>query len=390
MKKLAAIVTPFLLAVTLANAASAAIGPKANEGRVRPWSVQYMDGNVSKTQAQAVADAKNFDAIVALPNAYQPHVSAMHAANPNLQLYVYAKGMFTRDTTLHESAYSHDASGNRVLGIQFSTWLLNPNSPEAVAAEAAAAKVNLTKSGYDGVFLDTLGVAALNVGQFVKTAPINPATGVVWTPADWMKASAGFGGQIASTLGKPVMANGLRDGKAYFTPTLSNQLLTTGMTGGMAEAWIRGGENPITAYMKEAQWKQNVDALVDAGAKGSSFCGVTKVWTTGTQAQKDAWLNYTVASYLLGNDGHSYLAFTYNQGDATADYPLWHVDLGTAKGAYAKIGNVYQRSFSAGRVLVNPTTSTYTVQLGATYHTLAGAAVTSVTLGPNAASILKA
>src|SRR3954447_5912157 len=150
MRKIAAIVTPLLLAVMLANTASAAIGPKANEGRVRPWSVQYMDGNVSKTLAQAGADAKNFDAIVALPKAYQPYVAAMHAANPNLRLYVYAKGMFTRDTTLPESAYSHDVSGNRVLGLQFSTWLLNPYSAQAVAAEAAAANDNLTKSGYDG------------------------------------------------------------------------------------------------------------------------------------------------------------------------------------------------------------------------------------------------
>jgi hypothetical protein len=389
MKRLAAIVTPFLLAVAFADAASAAIGPKSDAGRIRPWSVQYMDGNVTVTQAQAVATAKTFDAIAALPKVYSAYVSAMKAANPNLQLYVYAKGMFTYDTTLPESAYSHDANGNRIQGMTFATWLLNPNSPAAVTAQATAAQSALAKSHYDGVFLDTMGVAALNVGQFVRAAPVNPATGQVWTSSDWMQATANFGGQIATALGKPVMANGLRDGKSYFTPTLSSELLTTGMTGGMAEAWIRGGSNSITAYPKEAAWKQNVDAIADAGARGSSFCAVTKVWTDGTQAQKDAWFTYTAASFLLGNNGNSYLAFTYNQGDATADYPLWHVDLGTATGPYAKVNNVYQRSFTAGRVLVNPTPNTYTIQLGATYHTLDGASVASVTLGPNSASILE-
>jgi hypothetical protein len=297
--------------------------------------------------------------------------------------------MFTYDTTLPEAAYAHDVNGNRIQGVQYSTWLLNPLAPEAVSAQTTAAQNALSQSGYDGVFLDTMGTAALNVGQFVKAAPVNPSTGQLWTANDYMTATANFGGQIASALGKPVIANGLRDGKTYFSSAPSSQLLNTGMNGGMAEGWIRGATAAITAYPKETVWKQNVDALADAGARGSSFMAVTKTWTTATQAQKDAWLNFTAASYLLGNDGHDYLAFTYTQGDATNDNPLWHLDLGTASGPYAKINNVYQRSFSAGRVLVNPTPNTYTIQLGTTYHTLDGTPVTSVTLTPNTASILQ-
>jgi hypothetical protein len=396
MRKLTIITAlAILLGVSLATSAPAVtqsnkpgvVGIGGSAGSVRPWSVQYMNGSLPVTLDQALATARSFDTIAALPKVYKTYVSQMKAANPNLQLFVYSKGPFTYDTTLPEAAYSHDVNGSRIQGAQYSTWLLDPVSPLAIAAQAAAASKLLTSSGYDGVFLDTLGVAALNCPQFVKALPINPATGLVWTAPDWINATAAMAGQIAAQIGKPVIGNGLRDGKNYFDPG-TRQLLRTGLRGAMAEAWLRGAMNPVTAYPKELIWKQNIDAVIDAGANGASFLAVTKVWTTGTQAEKDAWYKYTLASFLLANDGNAYLSFSYDNGDATVDYPWNHLDLGAPTGAYAKVDNVYQRSFAAGRVLVNPTKYTYTVQLGATYHTLAGAAVTSVTLAPNASEIL--
>ena len=74
--------------------------------------------------------------------------------------------------------------------------------------------------------------------------------------------------------------------------------------------------------------------------------------------------------------------------DATVVYPWSALNLGSPSGRYAKVNNVYQRSFSSGRVLVNPTPSTFTVKLGGTFHTLDGAVVTSVTLKANSAEIL--
>jgi hypothetical protein len=362
------------------------VGPLGAAGAMRPWSVQYMNGAQTVTQDQAIAAAKSFNVIVALPKVYQPFVAAMKAANPNLQLFVYAKGPFTYDQSLPEAAYSHDALGQRIHGTQYATWLLNPLSSQAVAAQAAAAKALLAQSGYDGVFLDTLGPAALST-DFVSSLPVNPTTGLTWTVTDWISATSTFAGQIAATVGAPTIGNGLRDGKNYFTPG-TQQLLTTGLSGGMAEAWLRGATNPITSYPKETVWKQNVDAVAAAGAMGKSFLAVTKVWTDGTQAQKDAWYKFAVASFMLGNDGHSYLTFTYTPGDATVDYPLDHLSLGAPTGPYAKVNNVYQRSFTGGRVLVNPTTKAYAVALGGTFHLLDGTAVTSVTLAPNTAEIL--
>jgi hypothetical protein len=374
-----------VLALAQAGGASASVGPKVSPGSVHAWSVEYMNGAQSISLSEAVATARAFDVIVALPKAYAPYVAQMKAANPNLQLFTYAKGMFTYDTSLPDAAYSHDKSGRRIHGLQYSTWLLNPNSSQAVNAQAKAAQRLLARSGYDGVFLDTLGPAALNP-SFVSGLPVNPATGQVWTVSDWMTASASFAGRIAAAIGKPTIGNGLRDGPNYFDA--GTKQLLNGLDGGMAEGWLRGATNPLTSYPSETAWKQNVDALVDAGARGKSFLAVTKVWANGTQAEKDAWFVFTLASFLLGNDGHQYMTFTYAPGDATVDRPWYHLALGAPSGPYAKLNGVYQRSFAAGRVLVNPTQSSFTIKLGATFHTLGGLPVTSVKLAPDSAVIL--
>jgi hypothetical protein len=387
---LAGLALAFLLVAVLTAGASAQIGPGSLSGVAHSWAVQYMNGAETVSVDQAVAAAKEFDVIAALPKVYRSFVGQMKAANPKVLLFAYMKGVFTYDTNMPEAAYSHDVGGNRIHGLKWpGTWLLDPTSSVTVTKQIDNAQQVLAQSGYDGVFLDTLGPAALNP-TFVSSLPVNPTTGQVWTVGGWVKATARLAGKIAASLGAPVMGNGLRDGPNYFKPDApTSVLLKTGMGGAMAEAWLRGATSPIDAYPKEVKWKQNVDAIVDAGANGGSFFAVTKIWTNGTQAQKDAWYKFTVASFLLGNDGKAYLTVSYKEGDATVARPLDNLDLGTHINSYDKVDGVYQRTFTGGRVLVNPTDNTYTVPLGGIYFTLDGMAVTSVTMRPQSAEILK-
>jgi hypothetical protein len=389
MKKLVTALALALVALAAAATGSTSIGRVGSPGAVRPWSVQYMYPGERVSRDQAVEIANTFDLIAAVPHTFDSYVSAMKAANPKLQLYVYAKGMFTYDQTLPESAYAHDALGSRIHALHYKTWLLDPLSPQAVAAAVANAKQQLAESGYDGIFLDTLGPVALDP-SFSSGVAVNPTTGRAWTPEDWMRATSVFAGRLETVLGKPVMGNGLHNGPSYFNPHVAtSQLLDTGLMGGMAESWLRPAHAPASQYPSEEQWKQNVDAIADAGARGSSFCAVTKLWMRATPAQQDAWFMFAAASFLLGNDGSGYFTYTTSRFDTTEDYPLYHVDLGAAKGPYAKVSNVYQRAFDHGRVLVNPSpSSTYTVVLGGTYQTLDGHSINAVTLPPHTAQIV--
>jgi hypothetical protein len=371
-----------VIATGSASASGSGVGAAMGAGHVRPWATEYMDGGAQLSEAKALADAKNFDAISAHEKAYRPWVAEMKAANPNLQLFVYMNGTFTYQADLPESLYSHDAAGNRIRAQGWSwTYLLNPANPAAVSYDQQRAKSLLSYSGYDGLFLDVLGPAPLHP-DYVTSLPVNSATGQVWTTPDWLAATRALASQVRTSIGKPMVGNGLVMGASYFaSDTPTSQLFGSGMEGGMPEAWMRGAWQRADSWRNEATWKKDVDMLVDAGSRGNSVLTITKVWATATQAQKDQWYEFSLASFLLGNDGHSYFGFSSSApGGTTADHPQVHTDLGSPLGAYAKVAGVYQREFSAGKVLVNPTTSTYTVSLGGLFFDENGQAVTSITL----------
>jgi len=378
------------IATGSAGASASGVGSTTPAGTIRGWATEYMDGGAQVSEAKALSDATNFDAISAHEKAYRPWVAEMHAKNPNLQLFVYMNGTFTYRADLPEAVYSHDASGNRIRAKGWSwTYLLNPASAAAVAYDQQRAKDLVSYSGYDGLFLDVLGPAPLDP-NYVTSLPINPATGQVWTKAAWVASTTGLANQVRSFIGAPMVGNGLVMGSSYFaTDTPTSQLLSSGMEGGMPEAWMRGAYQGADVWRGETGWKADVDMLVDAGNRGESVLTITKVWASATQAQKDQIYTYSLASFLLGNDGHSYFGFSSEApGGTTVDHTQSHVALGQPLAAYAKIGGVYQRAFSAGKVLVNPTKVTVSVSLGGVYFDDSGLPVTSVTLAPHTASIL--
>jgi hypothetical protein len=360
-------------------------------GRVRPWAAQWTDHENSLTEMQALADAKNFALVIAHPGPYTDYVVKMKTTNPWLVLAVYVNGTFTFRTDLPESAYSHDADGDRISPIPFpGTFLLDPSSPYVIDFKKTEATNLLRRSGYDGLLIDCTGLGPLNL-SYVNALAINPATGEVWTPQDWLAAVGKLVNEIKTVvLPRPIYLNSLKDGPSYFSPTRPrSSTLTPGIIGSMAETWLREAKAPVASYPSESAWKQNVDMLVDAGSRGFGVLQETRVQVTGTTTQKDAWYKYTLASWLLGNDGRSFFHFSYRHADATVPRKWHRLDLGAATGAYAKVGGVYERSFSGGLVLVNPTSSAAVVSLGATYTTLSGTPVTSVILAPKTAEILR-
>src|SRR5439155_5195748 len=70
--------------------------------------------------------------------------------------------------------------------------------------------------------------------------------------------------------------------------------------------------------------------------------------------------------------------------------PAWTTGIGTPSGSKVQVGVGWQRNYTNGSVIVNPSTSTsQTFSLGATYLTPTGTAVSSVTLSPATAMILQ-
>ncbi len=145
----------------------------------------------------------------------------------------------------------------------------------------------------------------------------------------------------------------------------------------------------IDRYESASHWSQEATMLADANLADRVALTVTKTWGGGDAQQKAAWQLYSLATFLLGNGGHSYYAFLADPSQSAAlDSPLYHLPIGRPLRAYAGTGGLYQRWFSNGRVLVNPGTQPQSLALGTTYRTSDGALVTALTLAPHSGQIL--
>lgn len=352
-----------------------------------------MDRGAEITHAQAVEEAKRFDVVIAKPKTYAPYVADMRAANPKLVLLAYYNGTFVsanEGDTYPESWYVRDADGNKVQSVRWDNYMMDPSNPGWVDDRKRACEQLLLSSGYDGCGLDVLGTTPVTDGSFVTARPINASTGQPWTPAEWLDATTKLGAAVGDYVARPVYGNGVGNGPRYFEPAYPSRQLLTGLDGAMAEGFLRSGRSPLDVYPTVAEWKAHVDMLVDAGSLGGRLVVVTKAWNTGTAAQKDELHKFALATFLLGNDGSSRFSFQYEEGDnPAAGHPWWNTRLGAPTGGYtAKSNGVYQRNFERGRVLVNPTTNTVKVSLGATFTALGGARVTSLTLAPHSGEVL--
>lgn len=345
------------------------------------------------TLTEARAHAKRFDLIIAVPGAYAGMVPEMKAANGALRVLAYMNGTFAQSSqgSLYpDSWYLRDREGRKVRSSNFGNFLMNPSNAGWQKERANFCLQMLSRSEYDGCSLDMLGSAPLDPG-YLTAMPVNPATGKEFTEPAWIKATASVASAVKSAIGsRPVVANGLRSGHQYFAPSGPSSDLLVAADGGIAEAWLRAATWSITRFRDEATWKQDVDMLVDAEARGDGVHTLTKVWTSGTAAQKDAWHEYSLASFLLGAGSRSRFGFSYDRSESPMrDHPWWALAIGAPAAKYAKVGGVYQRPFKNGKVLVNPTKSGVTVSLGGTYVDLRGNRVSSVTLAPNTGKVLR-
>jgi hypothetical protein len=136
----------------------------------------------------------------------------------------------------------------------------------------------------------------------------------------------------------------------------------------LAEGFLRTGREGISDYPTVEQWKKNVQMLQDAAAHGRRVCMLTKVWVNASQQAKDQWHDFALASFLLGSDGRQCFEFSYQPGGDEEDGDARLAGLtpmGAPAGSVEASGDVYERPFAHGLVLVNPTSQAKSFSLPA-------------------------
>ncbi len=355
------------------------------------WAPMHEPGGHFASRADAVAAARRYDLITIRIGQLGSYTAAMRAANPRLRIFVYVNGTYLYKGTVATapaSILARTASGGLIQSHGWGNYLGTPSNAGWISYKQKECQAAIAATGADGCYLDMLGSAPTMPG-YNTGLPIDPATGKVWTKAQWLSATAALAGKVSAATGKPVLGNGFGNGPRYFDAGAPSKGLLAGAVGSTAESWLKAPGAAATSYEPEGTWKQEADLLADDNAAGGVALTMTKMWGGGTDAEKAAYRLYALATFLLGNAGHSYFYFSAGRSDAaTVDSPLYHLPLGSPTAAYAKTGGVYQRPFTNGRVLVNPTTATVRLSLGRLYRTAAGATVSAVTLRPHTAQIL--
>jgi hypothetical protein len=351
------------------------------------YSPAYMfPGKV--TAAQAVAEAQAYQLISAHTQTFRPYLSAMRQADPAVKVIAYVDAEFDKSnagTTYPSSWYLRDAHGNRIFSIRFHSWLMDPTNPSWQNTAAQLCRQAIASSGYDGCLLDALGDAAL-LPSYVSGYPINPHTHTKFTVTEWLTATAKIAATVkAGNPGKLIVPNGLADGSQYFGQPAPTSWVQQAAGAGMAEIWLRISTNSPTAYRPESQWLQDVKMMSNSESHGWTLAVTCKLWSRATAAQVDAWNKYSLATYLLAANGHSYYSFTTAQ-----TYAGQHVNQLPAlipQGAYTVSGLVFTRVFTNARVVVNEGSGSISVTVPSGYVNFDGSHATREVLGPHSGDV---
>jgi Hypothetical glycosyl hydrolase family 15 len=362
--------------------------PPARPGAAAVWAAAYAIGG-RVAGAEAVAQAQRFAVIGALRWTYRDDVAQMKAANPDLILLAYMNATFAQrneGTRYPSSWYLRDANGRQVRSRNFGNYLMDPTDPAWIGDRVETCRRFLRISHYDGCLLDMLGSAPVHPG-YVTAAPIDPSTGQPWNADAWLRATSALAGAVER--GNPqaiVVGNGLQNGTRFFDRSAPSSVILEGIDGGIAETWLRDASQPITSYPDIEAWRASVEML---SATDADVFVMTKTWTNGTPEQKEAWHRFAYASFLLGDVGHAFFTFSSARSSSVdLDTLAAGTSIGAPTAPFQRTGNVYERPFTDGLVVVNPGPAATSVRLDGTYRGDDGDVIRSVTLGPHDAAIL--
>jgi hypothetical protein len=319
----------------------------------------------------------------------------LKAANPNLKVLVYqnlgamSQGIgpnglsssgvnYAEADTAHPSWFLTGGSGERLAFEDFKwLWAADVGNPEYQHLWAANV-IRLLRSGpWDGVMMDDTNTT--NRYHF------NPASKVSRYPTD-----AAYQGAVRSMLeyvGPAIQAVG-----KLAIPNMGSWSEYPGVvagwlpyvSGGMDEMFVKWSKAAGQGYRGSHEWEAEVGEIATTESMGKVLIAITQAEPGDVQGARYGW-----ASTLLAGNGHTvFMASNGHPGEETwlGDY---ETAIGTPTGAAVPLGNgAWQRQFSNGLVLVNPTTSSLSVSFAAAYSGDGLTNATGATLAPHGALVL--
>jgi hypothetical protein len=352
----------------------------------------YASYSYSTTQAVTY-----FDLMIGHWDAVSSLVAPPKTVDPDFKSIIYA------NTLLRYSSGANDPSGT-FNAFKNNGWLLKNSAGSYVTESGGVAHfvdignpevwswyanwINgyVTQYNLDGVYLDNT-CCDLGAFYYATSTPVNPRTGSAWTDTEVVTAYIGYVNTIKDTLGsdKIVIGNGVYNSYSSHWNNNARQLISQSRIDGIiSEGWM----GPYTrTYIDESQWVGNINLAVwlQSNLLATRTNGVFLAFCPQVSTNPDVYsapadeatirqyTTYCYASLLLAAaEPGNYIFFGTTDAYSQS---LFNINVGTPSNSYYQVSgtHVYARDFTNVKVLVNPSTSAYTVTLTGSYTTQDGA-----------------
>ena len=353
--------------------------------------------------AQAGGDLSRYRYVV-LNSWDAPLLPALKAANPGLKALVYKNLSFTMSYSCsggsdnrylpagvgycdadrnHPDWFLADPDGSRLNSYYFpQAWMMDVGSAGYQARWLSNVLDDLRSAPWDGVLLDDTDTSmswhlhGRTIARYPTDASWRAATRSMLAAVGPALRSSGF--LAIPNLSAPWASD--YDAQA----TWSDWIQLT--SGAMQEYYSKWGSSS-SGWFAGNDWtyRQRFQTLTEQA--GKIFLGVTYAPKSDTRSM--AWAR---ANFLLFDEPANGGTLIFEASDPEAQDPYsasWTADVGSPLGARFQVGAAWRRNFTGGTVVVNPTSSTLTVDLGQSYVTTGGSPTSSVTLGPTSGAILR-
>lgn len=324
---------------------------------------------------------------------------SIHNLRPSLKTLLYRDIRAVKENLTEVQAFLNNgwilknATGTLIKSTDYGYYIVDVGNPAYQTWLANWVKNSINQYGFDGIYLDDMLPSTEIMWNTAPRPAINPRTGNPYTALEFEQAVINIVNTIKNAIGnKLVLGNMVYFGQRFFDP-LYNQYYKalfsdSKIDGVQSEAWIMA-LNPV-AWYSEAKWLGSINYLIwlennFLNKGGKMFLPLAQnaapvAYSTAalpSGATREQYVNYAFSSLLLGISTNStYLNFGYATDNYTQS--LFNIDIGSPMGSYYIVNgtHLYARDYSKVKIVVNPTNTTYTINL-AGYQNLNGTPLAS-------------
>ena len=305
-------------------------------------------------------------------------VQKIKSLNPTFKAIFYDNALTHREKG-REDWYVRDAkTGSKLVNKDWGWYLMDIGNP--VYRKSLAnfiKKCSDDNPTFDGVFLDDVW-GSVSSDRFYREGTKEMASLPLHVTKYWRDNIKLLLIQIKMAIGRKLLI--------VNTGVFNTDYLALS-DGQMYEAFCHANWQPHEEYYQG--WQKVLDRMIMTSASGKIFLAQSGVMKDVTESQTIKTAKYCYSMFLLGANGNSYFYFSKNYRGVTY-FPEWDIDLGAPiKNYQIRAGTpLFEREYSKGLVLINPSSESFQIKLGDKYKNLDGVITDTLTLGNHEGEIL--